>query len=285
MGEPIPQSPDEEFERLVARAEELTLRFERHPTPAVREDVLELLQTIDTIHRGAIFKFVELVIESGNHELIHRAAEDPQVSTILQLYDVLPLPVLARWQELLDTVRPRLKENSADVELIRVVDEMPYLRLKGAFMGDESDLRQLVQDSIATALGGYQSVKWELRERPPAPSKLVPISAIKPAKRQYWIDLLQEGDVAVGEVRKLEVRQLEVVLGRSTTGYHAFPNACPGSALPLHMGVISNNKLICPWHSCSFDLRSGKRDAGVGPDLKPLVLRIEAGSVQLGLWE
>ena len=285
MGEPIPQSPDEEFGRRVARAEELTLRFERHPTPAVREDVLELLQTIDAIHRGAIFRLVELVIESGNHELIHRAAEDPQVSTILQLYDVLPLPVLARWQELLDTVRPRLKENGADVELIRVVDDMPYLRLKGAFIGDESDLRTMVQDSIASSLGGYQSVKWEPPERPPAPSKLVPLSAIKSAKKQHWIDLVQDGDVPVGEIRKLDVKQLEIVLGRSTTGYHAFPNACPGSALPLHMGRISNDKLICPWHGCSFDLRTGKREAGVGLDLKPLVLRIESGNVQLGLWE
>jgi nitrite reductase/ring-hydroxylating ferredoxin subunit len=74
-------------------------------------------------------------------------------------------------------------------------------------------------------------------------------------------------------------------VGRSDSGYHAFPNACPGSALPLHMGRISSGKLICPWHSCSFDLRTGKREAGVGPDLKPLNLRMEADRVQLGLWE
>jgi|SRR5579872_7052610 len=283
--EHLPQPSNDDFEKLVERAEELTRRFELHPTPAVREDAMELLQTIDIIHRGAILKLVELVIESGNHELIHRAAEDPQVSTILQLYDVLPLPVLARWQEFLDTVRPRLKEHGADVELIRVTDEMPFLRLKGAFTRDESELRQLVQESIAAALGSYKSVKWEPREAVPAPARLVPISAIQPAKRQRWVDLVTDGEVPIGELRKLEVKQLEIVLGHSLSGYHAFPNACPGSALPLHMGRIANGKLICPWHACSFDLRTGKRDRGVGADLKPLVLRTEAGHVQLGLWE
>ena len=285
MGASIPQSSNDGFDKLVERAEELTRRFEHHPTPAVREDVLELLQTIDLIHRGAILKLVELVIESGNHELIHQAAEDPQVGAILQLYDVVPLPVLARWQEFLDTVRPALNDSGADIELIRVVDEMPSLRLKGPFTCDESELRQVVQESIASALDSYQSVKWEPREPPPAPAKLIPISAIQSAKRQRWVDLLEVSDLPVGELRRLEVKQLEVVLGRSTDGYHAFPNACPGSALPLHMGRIVNDKLLCPWHSCSFDLHTGKREAGIGLDLKPLVVRIEGGRVQLGLWE
>lgn len=285
MGEPIPQPSNEGFERLIERAEELTKRFEQHPNTAVREDVLELLQTIDAIHRDAIFKFVELVIESGNHELIHRAAEDPQVSTILQLYDVLPLPTLARWQELLDGVRVRLKEYGAGVDLIRVSDEMPFLRLKGAFTSDESELRQVVQEAISSAFGGYQSVKWEPRERPATPARLIPISAIQSARKQTWVDLLDGGELAAGQLRKLAVKELEIVLGRSAAGYHAFPNACPGSALPLHMGRISNLKLICPWHACSFDLVTGKREAGTGPDLKPLVLRVEGGVVQLGVWE
>ena len=61
MGEPVPLQSDDEFERLVERAEELTRRFEVHPTPSVREDVMELLQAVDIIHRGAIHKLVELV--------------------------------------------------------------------------------------------------------------------------------------------------------------------------------------------------------------------------------
>jgi len=129
---------------------------------------LELLQTIDEIHRHAILSLVELMIRSGNHELIHSAAEHAELSALFQLHGVLPLPELARWQEALHTVRPIVKEQNADAELLRIADGMPFLRLKGAFSKEESSLRQSVQDSIAAIFSSYQSVKWEPRERPPA---------------------------------------------------------------------------------------------------------------------
>jgi nitrite reductase/ring-hydroxylating ferredoxin subunit len=286
MGEPIPQQqPDDTFERIVARAEELTRHFEQHPNEAVREDVFELLQAIDLIHRDAILSLVEIVIRSGNHDLIHRAAEDPKVSTLLQLYGVLPLPELVRWQETLDTVRPALKEQNAEVELLNVTDGMPHLRLKGAFTVAESGLRQTVQESISAAFGSYQSVKWEPRERPHASPRFVPITEIQPAKRQHWIELTGANEIAVSDMRRIEVRGTDIIACRSESGFHAFPNACPGSALPLHMGRISGETLHCPWHACAFDVRTGKRTAGSGQDLPPLTVRIEKGHVQLSIWE
>ena len=285
MAEPVPQSPDDGFEKLVTRAEELTRRFEQHPNSAVREDVFELLQAIDQIHRDAILSLVDLMVQSGNHDLIHKAAEHPLVSALFQLYDVMPLPELVHWHETLDAIRPALKEQKADVELLRMTEGMPHLRLTGAFTTDESGLRQTVQDSISTAFGSYQSVKWEAREKPPAPQRFITISQIKPAKRQHWIDLAPEESMSLDSMRNFQVLQMDVVLCRAGSGWHAFPNACPGSALPLHMGRISGDTLSCPWHACAFDVRTGKRTAGSGLDLKPLTLRIEAGRVELGIWE
>ncbi len=285
MQESIPQPPDESFEKLVERAEELTRQFERHPNIAVREDALELLQTIDSIHRDAILRLVELMIETGNHELIHRAAEDAMVGTLLQLYEILPLPELVRWQEVLDSVRDRLRDANADVELMRVIDGMPQLRLKGAFARTESELRQTVQEAIAATFGANQSVRWEPREKPPAPVRLVSITPMQPAKRQRWIDLIASNELDANALQKLNVNKMEIVICRSPAGYHAFPNACPGSALPLHMGRISGETLICPWHACAFELATGKRVAGSGLDLKPLTLRVNSGRVELGIWE
>ena len=295
MAEPVPRSPadgapgdrapDDGFEKLVTRAEELTRRFEQHPNSAVREDVFELLQAIDQIHRDAILSLVDLMIQSGNHELIHKATEHPLVSALFQLYDVMPVPELVQWHEALDTVRASLKEQGADIELLRMTEGMPHLRLTGAFTADESSLRQTVQDSISTGFGSYQSVKWEAREKPPAPPRFIAISQIKPAKRQLWVDLAAEESMPMDTMRSFQVKQMDIVLCRSDSGWHAFPNACPGSALPLHMGRISGDTMSCPWHACAFDVRTGKRTAGSGQDLKPLTLRIEAGRVELGIWE
>ena len=285
MQESIPQPPPDSFEKLVERAEELTRQFERHPNIAVREDALELLQTIDAIHRDAILRLVELMIESGNHELIHRAAEDTMVGTLFQLYEILPLPELVRWQEVLDSVRDRLRDANADVELMRVIDGMPQLRLKGAFTVSESELRQIVQDAIAATFGSNRSVRWEPREKPPVPARLVTIAPMQLARRQRWIDLIASDELDVNAIHKLAVHKMEIVVCRSASGYHGFPNACPGSALPLHMGRVSGDTLVCPWHACAFELGTGKRIAGSGLDLRPLTLRVESGRVELGLWE
>lgn len=285
MGHPIPESASDGFDALVARAEELTRVFEQHPNAAVREDALELLGIIDTIHRDAILRFVDLVIQGGSHELIHTASEDPQVCALLTLYDVLPLPELVRWQETLDAMRPLLKERGADIELMRITDGMPHLRVKGGFTTGETEFQQIVQEAIAASFGGYQSVRWEPREKPPAPQRFVPISAIQPAKRQSWVDLMNAADLPLQAIRKFAVKDLIVLLCRSESGNFAFPDACPGTALPLHMGRIEGDTIVCPWHSCKFDIRSGKRTAGTGMDLKPLTLRNESGRLQLGTWQ
>jgi nitrite reductase/ring-hydroxylating ferredoxin subunit len=280
-----PQPSIESFEKLVERAEELTRTFEQHPNLAVREDAMELLQAIDSIHRDAILRLVALIIESGNHELIHRATEDLQVSTLLQLYEVVPLPELVQWQELLDSVRGPLKAANADIELLQVIDGMPQLRLKGPFTAGEPELRQVVQDAIAASFGSNQSVKWEPREKPPALARLVTIKSLPLAKKQRWVELLREEELKVNTIRKLAINGMEIIICRLRSGFHAFPNACPGSALPLQMGRITGETLHCPWHACAFDLATGKRVAGSGLDLKPLTLRLQDGLVEMGVWE
>ena len=285
MAESLPQSPGNTFDGLVQRAEDLTRAFEQHPNSAVREDALELLQTVDAIHREAILRLVELMVESGNHELIHRAAEDPRVSTLFQLYDVMPLPEQVRWQEALDGARDDLRSSNAGVELLQVTGGMPHLRLTGAFTNDESKLRDIVNDAITSIYGPIQSVRWEPRSRPPVPSGLISIAAIQPAKMQQWVKLTESGQLEPNELRNMTVRRTDLVLCRSESGYHAFPNACPGTALPLHLGKISESKLVCPWHACAFDLATGKRTSGIGLELKPLTLRRNGGVVELGVWE
>ena len=284
MAELLPQQSTETFDALVRRAEELTGVLERHPNQAVREDSLELLQAVDAIHREAILRLVELMVASGNHELIHRAAEDPRVSILFQLYDVVPLPEQLRWQEALDVAREKLRDSHADVELLVVTGGMARLRITGGYAVEESALRPLVQDAIVLVFGPNQSMRWEPRVRQPASPSLIAVSAIQPAKRQHWVRLIAVAELEIDALVKVTVEDMEVVLCRVESGYHAFPNACPGSALPLHLGRVAGGDLICPWHSCAFDLGTGKRVAGSGLDLKPLTLRVHGELVEVGLW-
>jgi len=41
---------------------------------------------------------------------------------------------------------------------------------------------------------------------------------------------------------------------------YAYRNGCPpGSALTLHLGRLEGTTLVCPWHGCRYDARTGKR--------------------------
>lgn len=66
-------------------------------------------------------------------------------------------------------------------------------------------------------------------------------------------------------------------------GVAAFRNACPGSPLPLHLGRREGEAVICPWHGCRYDARTGERQDGDGPPLERLPVSTEGGRVRVEL--
>ena len=281
----MPETAATGLDRLLERAEELARSLEQHPNPAVREDVSELLQIVDVLHRDAIQRLSSLLVLAGNKEALEEAIRDPQIVALLQLYDVMPLPQLVEWQEALDAVRPELARRGATIHISTFTEGMPHLQLKGGFEASlEPELREAVEREIASAFNGARSMKWEARELPPRPPGFVAAAELQPAKQQHWIDLCDSNDLQPGRMLALEVEKNALLLCRVGDQFQAFPNACPGSALPLHLGRIVGDTLQCPWHGCVFNLLSGKRTSGSGQDLRPFTIRIENGRVQLSLW-
>ena len=65
---------------------------------------------------------------------------------------------------------------------------------------------------------------------------------------------------------------------------YAYQNACPGSILPLDVAQLQDFNLLCPWHSCVFDARTGKRldNQNMGR-LAVIPVAIHDGQIQLAL--
>jgi nitrite reductase (NADH) small subunit len=96
MPTPDQQLSEAAFEAAMQRLDELVQRFEALPFPEVREQVFELLQTVDAIHRAGLHRLVAALHAQGQGELLDRAADDPIVRTLLLLYDILPGDELAQ---------------------------------------------------------------------------------------------------------------------------------------------------------------------------------------------
>lgn len=72
-----------------------------------------------------------------------------------------------------------------------------------------------------------------------------------------------------------------VLLVRRGDGIHAYRNACPGTPLPLHLGRLEGDELLCPWHGCRFEVGTGARQDAEGASLVPLEARVSDDQVRV----
>ena len=73
------------------RIEELLDAFEMDPDEGIREMAVELLQSIDTVHRAGITRLAEY-LHSAGEPIRQRALADPSVRLLFELYDLVPEP-------------------------------------------------------------------------------------------------------------------------------------------------------------------------------------------------
>ena len=73
------------------RVEDLISAFESDPDEGIQEMAVELLQSIDAIHRRGLTRLVEILGPDGSG-LRERVLADPHVRLLFELYDLLPEP-------------------------------------------------------------------------------------------------------------------------------------------------------------------------------------------------
>ncbi|MBI5301733.1 MAG: Rieske (2Fe-2S) protein [Chloroflexi bacterium] len=79
-----------EFNATLQHLDELVQEFEHLPLPKVRAKAMEMLATIDAVHREGLSRLIAFIREQGHADLVLRAAHDPIVHALLLLYDFLP---------------------------------------------------------------------------------------------------------------------------------------------------------------------------------------------------
>lgn len=89
----------------------------------------------------------------------------------------------------------------------------------------------------------------------------IPVEAvgfINPPKKKDWLEL---GNYEALENRKLYAKNYERVnflISRIDAEVFAIQNNCEGSFLPIDQGRLENHILVCPWHGCKYDIRTGE---------------------------
>ena len=236
-----------EFDLAVAELDTLVATIERDDD----QRALMLLQLIDAVHRPAL-----ALIAAG--ELHH-----PIAHALLAMYDLVDIDEQVQVEEALDEIRPYIESHGGELELLDVDDGVVHVRMSGAChgcAGSAMTLRRGIEEKLRERVPSFREIIAHDPEEPQADnSGLLQIEVLK---RPVFADAGQLSDLVEGKLRVVEVDGMSILIAEVGGEPYAFKNGCPmdpDRLMPLDGAHLSGAVIVCPWHNCAYDARSGKR--------------------------
>jgi Fe-S cluster biogenesis protein NfuA len=121
-----------DFREDMQRIGGLVQEIESITDPAVRAATKDLVQSLMDLHGAALEKALDIVAEAGEPgmDIIDRLGRDSLVSSVLILYGLHPEDLESRVVKAVDRVRPQLRKQGCEVELLGVDDGVIRLRVE-----------------------------------------------------------------------------------------------------------------------------------------------------------
>ncbi len=256
-----------DFDKAVAELETLVATLERDGD----ERALHLLALMDAIHRPAL----ELMLAGD--------ADHPVASAVLAMYELVPLDERTQIEEALDEVRPYIESHGGDLELLDVQGGVVHVRMSGACEGcaaSSMTLRRGIEAKLRERIPWFEEIIAHEPEAAPEAdaANLLPMVQVDPRgqpsvggggndlpmiaklKRPVFVDVGAFADLGPGEMKVAHVDDNEILVINIEGEPYAFRNVCPVDGRnPLDGGRLTGTVLVCPWHNCAYDARSGKR--------------------------
>jgi Fe-S cluster biogenesis protein NfuA/nitrite reductase/ring-hydroxylating ferredoxin subunit len=251
-----------EFDKAVAELETLVGTLERDGD----ERALHLLQLMDAVHRPAL----ELLL-AGN-------PDHPIATAVLAMYELVPLDEMTQVEEALDEIRPYIESHGGALELLDVEGGVVHVRMSGSCHGCAASamtLRRGIETKLRERIPWFEEIVAHEPEEPAAPGAL-PMVQVDPRastsagngellqiaqlKRPVFVDVGAFADLPSGAMKVAHVDDTEILVLNVDGEPYAFRNVCPVDGRnPLDGGRLTGSVLVCPWHNCAYDARSGKR--------------------------
>jgi len=280
-GETIEQRQDilDEVSRVIAA-------LEAHPDREVRENLGVLLGGIDAVHRVALTHLFNAIKSMGGDSFINKLTTDPAIRMLLMSYDLLAVDRRLTAEEALDEVRGHLHAHGIDIELLDVAGSEVFVRLHGldGTALTEEAVRHDIESALTEGLIGFQVLVIGERHQQKT-ADLIQLGGLRRAQRPVYRTVLSSDDLPPGAMKSVDVDGDSILIANiEDGGVFAVANHCGESPLPLEYSVLSGAVLVCSWHGCRYDLRSGARIDGNGEErLRVYPVRVSAGEIQIAV--
>ena len=286
-----PPTPEAPLADLAARVDDAARRVAELDGPA-RRAAEELRQAVEAVHRAGLTTIVRRMrADDRARELLFDLVDEPEVRMLLMLHGIIRPDPATETARVLAGLRPWLREQGADAELVAVEDGVAHVRLDGggpACSGTTAVLRDTVERAIVDAVPAVHRVEYA-PTRPAA--TFIPLTAIRagrpdaPSAAEGWVRTMPVDQVPQGEVTPMRLtageKEVEVIVVRLADRITAYVNACAHQGLPLDAALVDaeDGTLTCPWHGLCYDARSGECLSLPGAALRPLPVRVAGGEV------
>lgn len=280
-----------EFDRAIAELDTLVSTLEREED----QRALMLLELIDAIHRPGL----ELIAAGDT--------EHPIARTLLSMYDLAPVDERIRVEEALDEIRPYIESHGGELELLDVEDGIVHVRMSGAChgcAGSAMTLRRGIEEKLRERYAGFREIVAHEPEGQPVShggggSQLLQIEGtngssngqllqIEGLRRPVFEDVGALADMARGEINVAHVDGVSLVIVIIDGEPYAFKNGCPldlDRPMPLDGARLAGKVIVCPWHNCAYDARSGRRvdDEPDAPALAVVPVAVRDGMLKVAV--
>lgn len=282
VSSPTPELPHE-FQHLLEWIGTGVERMEEIENEKTREEVFALLEGIDILHRQGLGRIFDLIGSLGGPAAVEQISQDPIVCTLLEMYDLPEADERTQVERALENVYPYFQSHGGKLDLLGVENGRVRVRLSGSCEGcpgTATTLQRVVEEALRDSFPGFKELVSE--EPPPAPKNIVQLGH-RPLRRPRWVAAGRLENLESGALQALRLEDVPVLLTLLGGEVYAFRDGCPpGSALTLQLGRVEGTTLICPWHGCCYDLRTGKRADGEG-QLSVLPVAVQCGEIKVAL--
>jgi len=282
VSKPTP-APPAEFRQLLEWVGASLSRLEEWEDERMRDDVFALLDGVDMLHRQALGRLLETIGNIGGQGLVERVAQDPMVRSLLEMYDLPELDERAQVERALRDVHPQIETHGGTIEVLSVLRGQVRVRLAVSRDGCSGSSATHKREIERALRDGFPAFTELLVEEPPATLRQPLRVGRLPLRRPRWLSVGSLEDIAPAEMKALWPEGASILLVRLGGDVYAYRNGCPpGSPLALQMGRLEGTILICPWHGCRYDVRSGKRQDAEGK-LEVLPVDLRGGEIRIAM--
>ena len=289
-------------EALLERVQELQDRLDSVGDSATRNLAEELVSAVVQMYGAGLEGIVERLLAGGEagEQIAVSLTDDPFLATLLLIHDLHPVPLEARVQEALDSVRPYMESHGGNVELLSLENGIARIHLRGSCsdcsasavtleLAIKQALEQAAPDLEGLEVEGVAPQTMDGQGLPmitgSAPRGMeLPVVMSGPPPAPSWFDVESVGELADGSIIPVAVAGNELMIANVDGTLLAYRDTCAGCGASLHDGDLCSGALSCRRCERSFFLpRAGRSMDDEGLQLEPIPLLRERNLVKVAL--